>query len=64
MYDAVVTFVTTDPETGDVITKVYRVEFESEEDFERWLTTEYSLNVEKLTGQTVMESLVEKGLMG
>lgn len=36
MFDAVVTFVTKD-EDGITITKVYRLEFESEADFQRWL---------------------------
>lgn len=35
MHDAVVTFVTRDHD--QVITKVYRLEFESEEEFKKWL---------------------------
>ena len=49
MYDAVVTFVTFDTSEPDgevraatpmdpVVTKVYRIEFEGEEDFMQWLT--------------------------
>jgi hypothetical protein len=44
MYDAVITFVTRDttqPELGTpVITKVYRLEFESEEEFAKWLVSD------------------------
>jgi hypothetical protein len=48
MYDAVITFVTEDKgdgvgEFGDIkniITKVYRLEFESEEDFAKWLVSD------------------------
>lgn len=52
MNDVVVTHVTTDI-NGNVITEVFRIEFQSDEDFERWLTTEYSLNVEKLTAGSI-----------
>jgi hypothetical protein len=44
MHDAIVMFTTTEPVAGEVyaeqvqiITKVFRLEFESEEDFQTWL---------------------------